>query len=488
MKIHIQANYPLIYLLTSEEERALQKIDEVAKELKRKFFVWSETKGLKNYVLEKAEDEKLSDPQNLLEHIRNFDGNGIFVLLDFHEFLNDRTIKRQLKEVSQTLKKSHKTIVLLSPTMNLPIEISKEIVVLDLELPTVLEISETLEKILETLRKQNIISELSPNIREKIVKAGQGLTLNEFRNAIAKSIVTSKELSFKTITDIIDEKKQLIRKTGILEYFSPNDTFSQIGGLKSLKDWLNVRGLAFSDRATAFGIPAPKGLLLVGVQGCGKSLTAKAIASHWKLPLLRLDVGKIFHGFIGSSEANVREVIQLAEATAPCVLWIDEIEKGISGTASSGMTDGGTTSRVISSLTTWLQEKTKPVFVVATANRIELLPPEILRKGRFDEIFFVDLPDFEERKAIFKIHLEKRNRHPKNFDLEFLSKETGGFSGAEIEQAVISGLFEAFREERILETKDVQKAISETVPLSKMMQEQIDYLRNWSVLRARKSS
>lgn len=488
MKTHIQANYSLLYFLTWEEERALEKLDEIAKELRRRFFVWSETKGLKNYALDKSEDEELTDPEAILDYVENFSGKGIFALLDFHEFLNDRTVKRRLKEVGQSLRKSHKNIVLVSATMNLPVELSKEVVVLDLDLPSVQELSDSLDKITETLKTKEVSVELPPNIREKIIKAGQGLTLIEFKNAIAKSLVTNQGLSHQTIPGILDEKRQLIRKTGILEYFEPSDTLKNVGGLENLKNWLTTRASAFSNRATEFGIPNPKGLLLVGVQGCGKSLTAKAVASHWKLPLLRLDVGKIFHGYIGSSEANVRQVIQLAEAISPCILWIDEIEKGMSGTSSSGSTDGGTTSRVISSLTTWLQEKTKPVFVIATANRIEILPPELLRKGRFDEIFFVDLPEQEAREEIFKIHIEKKNRNPEKFDISKLAEISEGFSGAEIEQALISGLFEAFKEDRILKTEDISKSIEETVPLSQMMKEEIQYLRNWAVLRARKAS
>jgi SpoVK/Ycf46/Vps4 family AAA+-type ATPase len=274
----------------------------------------------------------------------------------------------------------------------------------------------------------------------------------------------------------------------LLEYYATDEDLGRVGGLDHLKTWLDRRAAAFGDEARQFGLPEPKGLLLLGVQGCGKSLTAKAIASQWKLPLLRLDMGAIFGSLIGSSEANIRRAIKMAEGVAPVVLWIDEIEKGLSGIKSSGDTDGGTGARVFGALLTWMQEKTAPVFVVATANRIADLPPELLRKGRFDEIFFIDLPSARERADIFAIHLQRRGRDPATFDLAELAAASRGCSGAELEQAIISGLYEAFGERKQLDTAHILKALRETRPLSTTMAEDIEQLRDWARTRARPAS
>jgi SpoVK/Ycf46/Vps4 family AAA+-type ATPase len=263
---------------------------------------------------------------------------------------------------------------------------------------------------------------------------------------------------------------------------------ADVGGLDELKLWLDRRGQAFSTGARRFGLDAPKGVLLLGIQGCGKSLTAKAIAATWQFPLLRFDMGKVFGGIVGQSEGNIRTALQVAQALAPCVLWIDEIEKGMAGMGSSGQTDGGTTARVVGTLLTWMQEKREPVFVVATANRIDMLPPELLRKGRFDEIFFVDLPTREIRKEILGIHLRKKDRNPDDFDLDALATASVGFSGAELEEAVREGLYEAFAHARGLTTEDIASALVKTFPLSQTMREEIDDLRKWAQVRARLAS
>jgi SpoVK/Ycf46/Vps4 family AAA+-type ATPase len=280
----------------------------------------------------------------------------------------------------------------------------------------------------------------------------------------------------------------VIRKSGLLEYFAADARLRDVGGLASLKRWLDRRGAAFSEAARKFGLPEPKGLLLLGVQGCGKSLTAKAIAAQWGLPLLRLDMGRIFSGLVGSSEENLRRAIQVAESVAPVVLWVDEIEKGLSGSQSSGVSDGGVSARVFGTLLTWLQEKTAPVFVVATANRIEQLPPELLRKGRFDDTFFIDLPAPAERREILEIHLAKRGRDPARYALDLLADRTAGMSGAEIEQAVISGLYEAFAEGKELEQGHLERAVAESLPLSTTMAEEIARLREWARSRTRPAS
>jgi SpoVK/Ycf46/Vps4 family AAA+-type ATPase len=330
--------------------------------------------------------------------------------------------------------------------------------------------------------------ELDPQAREKLVKAALGLTLKEAENVLARALVTRGALDAEAVKVILSEKKQLIRKSGILEYFEHEEGLENLGGMEILKDWLMKRSTAFSEKAHQFGLPSPRGILLLGVQGCGKSLAAKTVSALWRQPLLRLDMGSIFSGLVGSSEENIRRAIKTAESIAPAVLWVDEIEKAFSGTQSSGASDGGTTSRVFATFLTWLQEKSKPVFVIATANNITQLPAELLRKGRLDEIFFVDLPDAQEREQIFRIHIAKKGRDPVLYDIPSLSAASEGFSGSEIEQAVISALYDAYDANRELAFQDLQQALLVTVPLSRTMSEPIEAMRLWAGPRARRAS
>jgi hypothetical protein len=361
--------------------------------------------------------------------------------------------------------------------------------VLDIPLPTFEDLRQLLAEIVQVLKKNNRTAiDLERGDAEALVKAAQGLTLSEAENAFAKAIAKDNRLDASDVPLILDEKRQVIRKSGLLEYYPVQEGLKQIGGVDNLKFWLGRRAPAFGEAARRFGLPEPKGLLLLGIQGCGKSLTAKAVAAQWSLPLLRLDVGRIFSGLVGSSEENLRKAIRVAESVAPAVLWIDEIEKGLSGISSSGATDSGVTARVFGGLLTWLQEKTAPVFVIATANRIEALPPELLRKGRFDEIFFLDLPSGEERREILDIHLRKRKRDPARFDLPELAKLAENFSGAELEQAVVEGLYHAVSDGKDLEQAHLVKALGETLPLATTMKEEIARQREWAKTRTRPAS
>jgi SpoVK/Ycf46/Vps4 family AAA+-type ATPase len=335
-----------------------------------------------------------------------------------------------------------------------------------------------------------ITIDLKESEKEKLAKAALGLTLSEAENAFARAMVEDGRLDSNDVEVILEEKEQIIKKTGILEFVHSNLNMDDVGGLENLKRWLKKRNKSWLESAQKYGLPSPKGVLITGVPGCGKSLISKAISAMWQLPLLRLDIGKIFSGIVGSSEENMRKAIKTAEAIAPSILWIDEIEKGFSGLHSNG--DSGTASRIFGHFLTWMQEKTKPVFVIATANNISNLPPEFLRKGRFDEVFFVDLPTHRERVEIFRVHLNKRLKDPSVIGSFTVSEEnlnkladlTEGFIGAEIEQVVIDGLFEAFSEDRSVTFEDFEKACKQTVPLSVTQAEQIQQIRKWANVRA----
>lgn len=479
----IRARYPIIYVVSWEEERVEEALRAIARERGKILHVWTVTQG---FAAPNQRDRTTREPVAALDFVHNSPQAAIFLLKDFHAFISDFTVVRKLRDLTLALKNSYKNLVILSPILKLPPELEKEITVLDWALPDYDDLGRLLDEIIRSVADApGVDTDLTPEEREHILKAAQGLTAMEAENVFAKSLVEKRTFDVHVI---LSEKEQIIRKSGILEYFPADERFADVGGLDVLKDWMQKRTAAFSAKARDFGLPEPRGVLLLGVQGCGKSLTAKAIGAQWRLPLLRLDVGKIFAGLVGSSEENMRKAIRVAESVAPCILWLDEIEKGFSGIQSSGQTDGGTSARVFSTFLTWLQEKTVPVFVVATANQADTLPPELLRKGRFDEIFFVDLPTCCEREEIFRIHLRKRKRNPDDFDVAKLAQATPGFSGAEIEQVVIEALYDAFDAGRDLTMEDLLRACRASVPLSITMREKIAFLRDWAQTRARKAS
>ena len=490
LDIYIRARYPLLWVVTPEEKRALQEIDDLAKEQRKPLFVWSATAGLVNPAVPNRADATKRDPLALLTAILDEPEAGLWVLRDFHPFLRDHTVVRRLREAAFGLEASAKTVILLGPVLKIPPELEKEITVVDFALPAADQLSAQLEQIIATSSQHGSIQiDLDRRQRGRLVQACLGLTASEAGNAIAKAIIQAGgRLDGNAVEAVTAEKQQIIRKSGLLEFYSSDERLTGVGGLNILKEWLRKRVRAFSEEARAFGLPEPKGILLVGVQGCGKSLVAKSVANSWRLPLLRLDVGRLFSSLVGSSEENLRTAIRVAESIAPVVLWVDEIEKGFSGVGSSNVSDAGTAARVFGSFITWLQEKRAPVFVIATANIVSQLPPELVRKGRFDEIFFVDLPNAGERSEIWRIHLAKRNRDPGQFDLHTLSMASDGLSGAEIEQAVIAGLYEAFDKTRPLQMSDLLDVLQDTVPLSQMMQEEIEALRGWARRRARLAS
>jgi AAA+ superfamily predicted ATPase len=486
----IRARYPLVYLVSWEEQRLDGILSDVAQTHGKSLFNWSITRGLRRQVGPRtvAMGEQTRDPIDAFNAVARLTEPSLVVMKDLHPHLDTPAVVRALRELAQDLKSTFTTVILLSPSLRIPIELEKDVSVLDVPLPTFRDLTQLLREIIAVVRQGNKATvNLTREQAEQLIKAAQGLTLSEAENAFAKAIANDGVLDKDDIRLVLEEKRQVVRKSGLLEFVNVDEDLRHVGGMGDLKRWLDNRSNAFGEAARGFGLPAPKGVLLLGVQGCGKSLTAKAIANQWALPLLRLDLGRIFSSFIGSSEENLRRAINVAESVAPTVLWLDEIEKGLSGSTGQ-VTDSGVSARVFGTLLTWLQEKTAPVFVVATCNRIDALPPELLRKGRFDELFFIDLPSAAERREIFRIHLTQRKRDPLEFDLDALSVAAEGFSGSEIEQAIIAGLYSAFASSSQLSQAHVLRALGETFPLSATMSEEITRLREWAKRRTRPAS
>ncbi len=491
----IRARYPILYIISSEEMRVQGLVVEIARRRQKKVFEWSCNTGIvpagTSIQSQKLRHAATREPLAALDHVIESVEPAIFIFKDFHPFLarSNYAVIRKLKEIALHLKNSFKTIILISPLMEIPAELEKEVTVLNYPLPSREDLSDLLDRITsEVAQFKQVRVALDEAGRERLLQAALGLTLGEAENVFAKIIVKDELLSGENISEVFSEKQQIIRKSGLLEYYSASENFEHVGGLSILKDWLNKRAVALTVEARDFGLPAPKGILMLGVQGCGKSLCAKAVSNQWRLPLLRFDMGRMFGSLVGSSEENVRRAISVAESIAPAILWVDEIDKAFAGSQGSGITDGGTTARVFGTFLTWLSEKSAPVFVVATANDISQLPPELLRKGRLDEIFFVDLPGREERTEIFRIHLTRRGRDAARFELPALTEASHEFSGAEIEEAIISALYDAFAAREELATKHVLDALGQTVPLAKTMDEQISRLRAWAEGRARNAS
>lgn len=481
-----RAGATVLHFASYEWERIRGHAIGLARELSLPLCVWSQSTGLLRCA-ETGETSTLDaaqlDPLDLLKSIQAASEGGVWLLEDFHPFLREEhhPIHRWLRELARMTGEPRKIVVLSSPLAGLPAELRKEVPTLELEFPGVDDLRRVLDAAAVALG-------VATDADDALLDAARGLTVMEARLAFGKAAAALGRLDHGAVSLVAREKERIIKQSDVLEYYPADARMADVGGLDELKAWLTQRGRAFGAGARDFGLDPPKGVLLLGVQGCGKSLLAKAVASTWQFPLLRFDMGKVFGGIVGQSEGNLRNALQVAQALAPCVLWIDEIEKGLAGVGSSDQTDGGTTARVVGSLLTWLQEKSAPVFVVATANRIDLLPPELLRKGRFDEIFFVDLPTREVREEILSIHLRRKRRPPADFDLSELARRSLGFSGAELEEAVREGLFEAFAEGRELSTEHIGRALDRTYPLSRTMREQIEGLREWAKIRARLAS
>jgi AAA+ superfamily predicted ATPase len=471
----LRACYPLIYIPTLEEERLEKAISHCAQTVSnRSVYIWDFVDGYQDNPNNEGLGKR--NPLQALEFVEKSPPSvgAIFVLRDFHRFLEDISISRKLRNLARTLKSQPKNLILIAPQVEIPSELTEVFTVLDFPLPNASEMRTEIQRLINSTGKT-----LPDKLLDELVRAAQGLSLERIRRVLARCLASTGQIEPEDVELILEEKRQSIRQTQILDFYPTTEQIADIGGLDTLKDWLLLRGSAFGEKARSYGLPNPRGLLLVGIQGTGKSLTAKAIAHHWHLPLLRLDVGRLFGGLVGESESRTRQMIGLAEALAPCVLWIDEIDKAFGGVEGKG--DGGTTSRVFGTFINWLAEKQSPVFVVATANNIQALPPEMLRKGRFDEIFFVGLPSQEERVAIFNVHLSRLRPHNcKNYDVKRLAYETPDFSGAEIEQTIVEAMHIGFSQNRDFTTDDILEAASQIIPLARTAQEQIQFLQDWA--------
>ena len=479
---YLRAGYPGLAVITSEEARAEADIAAACASVERRLHAWSSTEGLVDTT-----DGRVTPCPDPLDALQLLDGmfaadnpRHVVLLRDLQLHLDqsDPMLVRRLKDILRVAKSNGHAIILLGCRLKLPPELEHEITHVDFSLPDPARLGAVLDGILKSAKLKNV----HEVVKEAALQSALGLTTTEAENAFALSVVETRGIDPKVIAR---EKARTLKRNGLVEVVEATTSLDDIGGLGQLKEWLQRRGGAFSASAKAYGLPAPKGLLIVGIPGTGKSLTAKATAGAFGLPLLRLDMGRVFGGIVGQSEANLRSVIQTAEAIAPCVLWIDEIEKGFSGSKSSGSTDGGTSSRVFGSFLSWMQEKDRPVFVVATANDVSKLPPEFLRKGRFDEMFFVDLPDAQERAQIWDIVIKRHGRRPAGFDTVALSRACEQFTGAEIEAVFIDALHEAYAEGREPGPKDILDAMAHTVPLAQLMDGQIGALRHWAKGRAR---
>jgi AAA+ superfamily predicted ATPase len=468
----IRARTPILWIRSLEEERIEALLEQAAQRLGgRTLLRWDFIDGLGGAPNRCGEAAR--NPMAALACLDPLppEQAALLVLRDFHRYCEDAGVCRRLRNLAASLRQAPRTLVITAPDWSIPRELEDSITLLDLPLPAAADIRTLLSTIANASGHP-----LSPDVAEQLTAACHGLSEQRVRQLAARALARRGQLGEADLAEVLEEKRQAIAKSELLEYCPSEATPADIGGLEALKHWLEQRHMAFSEEAMRYGLPLPRGVLLVGPQGTGKSLTAKAIAHSWNMPLLRLDVGRLFAGLVGASEARTRDMIQRAEAMAPCVLWIDEIDKGFGGDSRS---DGGTSQRVLGTVLTWMAEKSSAVFVVATANGVDKLPAELLRKGRFDEIFLLDLPSAEERRAILDLQLRRRRPHH-NLELAVLVDRTAGFSGAELEQTVIEAMHLAFAEQREFSEADLIAAASQVVPLSRTAREQLEALQSWA--------
>ncbi len=474
---YVRAGYPGLYIVSHEEPRVEAELKAVADTLEYKLFAWSTTDGLIDYT--DGTVRQANDPLDAITAVGELPESSLVLLRDFHQFLEDGNpvLIRAMKDELARCKNQGKVLVILGCRQVLPPELERELCVIHFTLPDKQQLGVVLDGICESAK----LDKPEGDDRDRILDAATGMTCTEAENAYALAVIECQHIDPAVVSR---EKAQTVKKNGLLEIVEVRETLEDIGGLDCLKNWLVQRRDAFGERARQYRLPSPKGVLLLGVPGTGKSLCAKASASVLQRPLIRLDMGALMGSLVGESEANLRTAIHVAEAIAPCIVWIDELDKGLAGSKSSGATDGGTSARVFGSLISWMQERTASVFMIATANDVTQLPPELLRKGRWDEVFWTDLPNSIERQAIWKIKIQQSTRDPKQYDVPALASASAGYTGAEIEGVVADSLYRAFAENREPTDDDMQQSLRDTVPLSKLS-DQVDALRKWAKGRAR---
>jgi len=479
LEILIQGHTPILQIESHEEKRALNLLVKISVANGLPVYQWSVTEGLKRLDIDLGTQRHNIEPADVLAHIKSAKTEGIFILLDFHPYISEPTNTRFIKEIAMDFDGGRNKLVFISHQINMPVSLSHSVVRFELSLPNEKSLIKIInEEAIKWQKESGQQVSVEKKAVSRIVSNLKGLSFKDSRRLIRNAIVHDSAITESDLEDVMKAKYQLLNRDDVISFEFDTARFGDVGGMSKLKQWLHQREKVFHGQGNVQGIDAPKGLLLLGVQGCGKSLAAKAIAGIWNVPLLRFDFSALYDKYIGESENNLRSSLKTAEVMSPCVLWIDEIEKGI-----SGGNDDGTAKRILGALLTWLAENKSHVFVVATANNIDDLPPELIRKGRLDEIFFVDLPDTEIRRKIFSIHLEKRQVGTANVNLDEVAEASEGFSGAEIEQVVVSSLYAVRAEDDEMTTQHLIDEIKATRPLSVVMAEQIDQLRDWAADR-----
>jgi hypothetical protein len=504
LKILINSSTPIVVMETVEEVRALTLVHAACSDLSLPIFEWTIADGLvrsgssaaipsrtmaagsDSAFAPKTAMYNTTDPVQALANLETMTIEAVFVLKDFHRHMDNPIVVRRLRDVGQKFSANRRTLVLTAPAIEMPPELTSLVEYLDLPLPDRDRLREIIRETYTRMAGTHSLKlQLDANGVDAMAVNLRGLTEEAAERAISQTVVGRLALSSDCITDVLDAKKALLKRSEMLEFVDTTDDMSSVGGLDNLKHWLAQRRGSWDDTARQFGLDPPKGVIILGVQGCGKSLCARAVAGEWKLPLVKFDTAAVYDKFIGETEKRIQKVFRVAEGLAPCVLWIDELEKVFAGSGpDSASADAGVSSRLLAAFLSWMQERKPAVFVAATCNNVTVLPPELIRKGRFDELFFVDLPDAAERKQIFSIQLTKRKRNPTDYDLDQVAAAAKGFSGAEIESAVQTALYAAFARKQELGNEDLLTALSSTVPLSITRAEEIAELRAWAKERA----
>jgi hypothetical protein len=504
LKVLINSSTPIVVMETVEEVRAVSLVRLACSELNLAIFEWTVADGLVrsaggvaaasvsfqgmrgDAAAPKTAVYNTTDPVQALANLETMTLEAVFILKDFHRHMDNPVVVRRLRDVGQKFSANRRTLVLTAPSIEMPPELASLVEFLDLPLPDRDRLREIIRETYTRMSGTHTLKlQLDSNGVDAMAANLRGVTEEEAERAVSQTLVGRLALSPECVTDVLDAKKALLKRSEMLEFVDATDNMASVGGLENLKHWLEQRRGAWEDGALKFGLDPPKGVIILGVQGCGKSLCARAVAGEWKLPLVKFDTAAIYDKYIGETEKRIQKVFKVAEGLAPCVLWIDELEKVFAGSGpDSASADAGVSSRLLASFLSWMQDRKAPVFVAATCNNVSALPPELIRKGRFDELFFVDLPNQAERKQIFAIQLTKRKRNPADYELEKIAEAAKGFSGAEIESAVQGAMYAVFSRKQELSSEDLLTALSSTVPLSVTRAEEIATLRDWAKDRA----